>query len=594
MSKKLLLILFICLLGCDTKKAQKQTIATQMQFIKAVKQKGPVAYRDPFGAISPDGKLFAYSDRKQILVQQVVGGATFELEKHGTFVITLNWLPNSQHLVTYEIGGERKFWYIYDLKTKQGTTLWPAKNNFIDESKSINLERADVRDLTCSLDGKRVAGLSKKNGKTQLWLLDENGDNEKIVVEKDLIESIQWNPSSNSFAGIVEENKNRFIQLNLEDTNSEKIKVDSYGPIAFSPDGQFLYFSLANEKQVIDLQQYNLKTKSKVQLASFSRDSYAPSVAKDGSVLFRLQDYKVFIAAVDGNGGESKPITTFMSEISHWHPNGKLLSFTYGNWRRVMDDRNYPDITQEIGYVAFDMNQPKDKPDVVVRASYSEDQGMCWSPNDKWIAFHTHADGTDDIWIQPNNDASKGKPLSKGGYETGWPRWSPDGKWIVSNTAPTSDRINKLFLIGMDQETGEPTTEQIELVPPGLEEGSFTDSQWMNDSKHLVIEYVVNPELKEIHIVPIDGQPGKKIHSFNSDQLYSGIALSHDQKWVAYIAPDSNGNFQVFKVSIDGKEVKQLTFDATNKAHPAGSPTDNLFSFTVFNYESIFWLVKPS
>ncbi|HCM76855.1 MAG TPA: hypothetical protein DIS90_10765, partial [Cytophagales bacterium] len=226
MSKKLLLILFICLLGCDTKKAQKQTIATQMQFIKAVKQKGPVAYRDPFGAISPDGKLFAYSDRKQILVQQVVGGATFELEKHGTFVITLNWLPNSQHLVTYEIGGERKFWYIYDLKTKQGTPLWPAKNNFIDESKSINLERADVRDLTWSLDGKRVAGLSKKNGKTQLWLLDENGDNEKIVVEKDLIESIQWNPSSNSFAGIVEENKNRFIQLNLEDTNSEKIKVD--------------------------------------------------------------------------------------------------------------------------------------------------------------------------------------------------------------------------------------------------------------------------------------------------------------------------------------------------------------------------------
>ncbi len=594
MSKKLLLILFICLLGCDTKKAQKQTIATQMQFIKAVKQKGPVAYRDPFGAISPDGKLFAYSDRKQILVQQVVGGATFELEKHGTFVITLNWLPNSQHLVTYEIGGERKFWYIYDLKTKQGTPLWPAKNNFIDESKSINLERADVRDLTWSLDGKRVAGLSKKNGKTQLWLLDENGDNEKIVVEKDLIESIQWNPSSNSFAGIVEENKNRFIQLNLEDTNSEKIKVDSYGPIAFSPDGQFLYFSLANEKQVIDLQQYNLKTKSKVQLASFSRDSYAPSVAKDGSVLFRLQDYKVFIAAVDGDGGESKPITTFMSEISHWHPNGKLLSFTYGNWRRVMDDRNYPDITQEIGYVAFDMNQPKDKPDVVVRASYSEDQGMCWSPNDKWIAFHTHADGTDDIWIQPNNDASKGKPLSKGGYETGWPRWSPNGKWIVSNTAPTSDRINKLFLIGMDQETGEPTTEQIELVPPGLEEGSFTDSQWMNDSKNLVIEYVVNPELKEIHIVPIDGKPGKKIHSFNSDQLYSGIALSHDQKWVAYIAPDSNGNFQVFKVSIDGKEVKQLTFDATNKAHPAGSPTDNLFSFTVFNYESIFWLVKPS
>ncbi|MCB0490826.1 MAG: PD40 domain-containing protein [Cyclobacteriaceae bacterium] len=591
MLKYLLLILFCCLLSCETEKGQEQTSAPQMQFIKAVKQKGPVAYRDPFGAISPDGKLFAYSDRKQILVQQVVGGATFELEKHGTFVITLTWLPDSQHLVTYEIGGDREYWYIYDLLTKQGLPLWPDRKVF--SNNNLELDRADIKDLTWSSDGQQVAGLSKNDGKTQMWIMNNIGEDEKVIAENELIESIQWNPSSNSFAGIIEENGKRSIQLDLANSNSEKIKVDSYGPIAFSPDGQFLYFSLANEKEVIDLQQYDMKSKSRTQLASFSRDSYAPSVAKDGSVLFRLQDYKVFIAAVDGDGGESKPITTFMSEISHWHPDGKLLSFTYGNWRRVMDDRNYPDITQEIGYVNFDMNQPKDKPDVVVRASYSEDQGMAWSPNNKWIAFHTHADGTDDIWIQPNNDASKGKPLSKGGYETGWPRWSPDGKWIVSNTAPTSDRINKLFLIGINQETGEPTTEQIELVPPGLEEGSFTDSQWMNDSKNLIVEYVVTPELKEIHIVPIDGKPGKKIHSFNSDQLYSGIALSHDQKWVAYIAPDEKGNFQVFKVSIDGKVVKQLTFDATNKAHPAGSPTDNIFSFTVFNYESIFWLMKP-
>ena len=568
-----------------------QVATPQLQFIKSVRQKGPVAYRDPFGSISPDGKLLAYSDRKQIIVQQIVGGATFELEKHGSFVITLTWLPDSQHIVTYEIGGEKNYWYKYDLATKRGIPLWMNNNEFQDGIISIG--RSDLRDLCWSADGMQVAGISKKNGKAQLWLMDSNGANEKIASEKEMIESISWNPSANGFAGIVEENKQRFIQLNLSNSKSEKIKTDSYGPIAFSPDGQFLYFSQANEKKVVDLQQYNLKTKSKTQLASFSRDSYAPSVAKDGSVLFRLQDHRVFIAAVNGAGGESKPITTFMSEISHWHQNGKLLSFTYGNWRRVMDDMKYPHIAQDIGYINFDFNKPADKPDVVVRASYSEDQGMCWSPNNKWIAFHTHADGTDDIWIQPNNDASKGRPLSTGGHETGWPRWSPDGKWIASNTAHNTDRINKLFIIGIDQETGKPTSEEIEILPPGLEEGIITDSQWMNDSKTLVVEYVVNPELKEIHLVPIDGSKGRKIHSFKSDQLYSGIALSHDQKWVAYIAPDTKGNFQLFKVGIDNGEVKQVTFDATDKAHPAASPIENIFSFTVFNFESIFWLIKP-
>ncbi len=526
-------------------------------------------------------------------MQQVVGGATFELEKHGTFVITLSWSPDSQHLITYEIGGERKFWYIYDLKTRKGEALWPSKSIFNSKDKNLNIDRGSMKDLTWSGDGAQVAGLSQQNNKTQLWVMDSNGSNERVVVEKERIESLQWNPSNRAFAGIVVQENSRFIQLNLADPQSEKIQVESYGPIAFSPDGKYLYFSLANEKKVVDLQQYDLAKKTRRQLASFTRDSYGPSVATDGSVLFRLQDYRVFIAAVDGDGGESKPITTFMSEISHWHPNGKLLSFTYGNWRRVMDDMKYPDIAQEIGYINFDMNTPADEPDVEVRASYSEDQGMCWSPNNKWIAFHTHADGTDDIWIQPNNDASKGRPLTKGGYETGWPRWSPDGKWIVSNTAKTADRINKLILVNIDQETGQAISDQVELIPPGLEAGSFTDSQWMKDSKTLVVEYVVSPELKEIHLVPIDGGPGRKIHSFRSDQLYSGIALSHDEKWVAYIAPDQNGNFQLFKISINGNNVKQLTFDATDKAHPAASPTDKIFSFTVFNYQSIFWLTKP-
>lgn len=589
--QKILITAFAILVAQSHSPAQNQT--AQLQFIKSARQKGPVAYRDPFGSISPDGRLFAYSDRKKIVIQQVVGGATYELDKHGTFVITLTWLPDSQHLVTYEIGGERKFWYLYDLKTKKGSALWPEKKTFMDHSRSINIERADLKDLTWSADGTHVAGLSKRNGKTQLWRMASDGTSEKILIEKSNIESIQWNPSLQSFAGIVEENKTRYIDLNLTDPNSQKVEVNSYGPIAFSPDGKLLYFSEANEKKIVDLKKYDLVTKEKTQLAAFSRDSYAPSVSRDGSVLFKLQDYKVFIAAVDGDGGEARPITTFMAEISHWHPNGKLLSFTYGNWRRIMDDMNYPHISQDIGYIHFDINKTADKPDVVVRASYSEDQGMCWSPNNKWIAFHTHADGTDDIWIQPNNDAAKGKPLSKGGHETGWPRWSPDGKWIISNTAKTADRINKLILIPMDQETGEAISKQIDLIPPGLEEGSFTDAQWIKDSHTLAIEYVVNPELKEIHLVPIDGKPGKKIHSFNSDQLYSGIALSYDQQWIAYIAPDAKGNYQVWKVSIDGKEVKQLTFDETDKTHPSGSPTDNIFSFTVFNYQSIFWMVKP-
>ena len=94
-------------------------------------------------------------------------------------------------------------------------------------------------------------------------------------------------------------------------------------------------------------------------------------------------------------------------------------------------------------------------------------------------------------------------------------------------------------------------------------------------------------------MIPLDGGEGKLIHRFESDQLYSGIGLSKDDQWVAFIAPDDNGNFQVFKVSIDGNEVKQVTFDPTDKAHPVYSPTEDRIAFSVFNYEAMFWMIEP-
>jgi len=42
-----------------------------LQFIKTVDQKGPVAYRDPFGYIFSDGRLLDYSDRNQLIIQHV-------------------------------------------------------------------------------------------------------------------------------------------------------------------------------------------------------------------------------------------------------------------------------------------------------------------------------------------------------------------------------------------------------------------------------------------------------------------------------------------------------------------------------------------
>ncbi len=566
----------------------------RLQYVTTARQSGPVGYRDPLGVMSPDGEWLAYAAGTGLYLQRIVGGPVTELGPGINRVTDLAWLPDSRRLAARERVFDRSasHWFVYDVATGERTPLWPDKTHLQGTLDATQVDIGQLQHLAWSPDGSSVAGVVSTSTGSQLWILDANGENGRVRTSDKRLTFPVWRPDGQGVACLAMSGERQGIDLSCTGREAGADDHDAYGPLAFSPDGQHLYFAAPNDRGTLDLWRRDLDGSRAEQLTHFSRDSYAPTVAADGRVLFKVQDYRVFIAVAPAQGGPTRAVTTFQSETPSWDWNSERIAFTYGTWRRVTDDIHYPDIAQHIGIVRVDETAPARAPETIVRSSYSEDQGMHWSPNGQWIAFHTHADGTDDIWLQPADGSKPARPISEGGVETGWPRWSSDGRWVayMSEVLRGQGRHGALFIVGIDQETGEITMPQRE-VPLDIAIGGTALAEWSPDSEQLVFVSVTEPGRKAIYIVGRDGGTTREIHEFACDQLYSGLSVSPDFRWIAFIAPAPDGYFQVFRVPVTGGEAEQLTFDPTDKTHPSYAPDGKRIAFTVFSYKAHFWVL---
>ena len=549
----------------------------RLQYVTTAHQLGPVNYRDPLGVISPSGEWLAYSIAQHLYVQRIVGGPAKELTPAGGIIRHIAWLGDSKTLaVDSPEPGPR--WWAYEIERGTRTPLWKTA-------------RTTLEQLAWSKDGKQAAGVARKpGGGSELLVLSADGENAKTTPSTATL----------TFPAFLADGRIGCLALeNGKQTLSipcgAKGTQEAYGPVAFSGDGKTVYFGVPNPRGTLDLFSRAVLGGTPARLTQFTRDSYAPSVAVDGTVLFKLQDYRTFVAMAPAEGGATTPITSFQSETPSFSPDGKSIGITYGTWRRIVDDFHYPDIAQDAGIVSLTGPLPAREPASVVHASKSEDQSLCWSPNGKWIAFHSHKDQSDDVWMQPA-DGSKAPWLITHfgrGAETGWPRWSADGKTIVVDSRRPGEAPVRsvLFTIEVDQSSGV-TQPPKELTLGGFHE-DVTHSEWTPDGGSVLFQAIHFPGQQTLHRVPRAGGRVETLYTFRSEQRVPGFGVSPDGKWLAYIAPAADGLVQVYRVGMDGKGSRQVTFDATNKTQPAWSPDGKQIAFTVWTYDGHFWLLRP-
>ena len=562
-------------------------VPAAVAWVATAHQRGIVGYRDPAVALAPGGRLIAYSEGRVLRVRPVGDGVDVATATAEGQVRHLAWIDDRR--VVFEDGDAALRWQLHEIGV--GTRpLWPSATlEGTGRTNGMTLAANTLRQLSPSPDGAWLAGIVAGSEGPELWRVRLDGQELwRSPISSGRASWPAW-ASTTEIACVLATPQGDGISSPCGEppiVTTPALRV--VGPIAFAPDGQTIYAAAANTRGFVDLWRIERATGRARQISFTARDSYGPSVARDGTLVYKTQEYRTTLAELAG--GVVRPLTTFQSETPFWHPSEPRLSFTYGTWRRQIDDANYPDIAQEVGAIDLGEALPAAAPSTIVARSPSEDQGMAWSPNGRWIAFHSHREMSDDVWLRPTADGTPDRRITMlgRGAEVGWPRWAPDGKTLLLDG--TKDGRSVMFTLGLDQDTGQVTSPLKEVGAPGFE---ITHGEWLPDGKRLVAIAKEGPGRHAVLLVPAVGGTATVLHRFETEHDFAGLAVTPDGASFAFVAPGGDGHFQIFARAIAGGPVRQLTSDPIDKSQPAWSPNGRRLAFTAWRYDATIWMVAP-
>jgi hypothetical protein len=258
---------------------------SRLSWVATAQQFGPVGYRDPAGALSPDGRWIAYSEGRFLRVRSVDGGPAVGFPPGEAQIRNIAWSPDNRTILT---DGHRTQtgWAAYDRLSGSRRVLWDSPEG-----------TPDLRQLAWSPDGRSIAAVA--NG-DELRILSPSGALVRAQKNAHRIAFPAWTPAGEVACVATVDGRSRVtIPCGGAAVHTDP-DLDVYGPFAFAPDGRTIYLSFANSSGFVDLWAAPSSGGRARRLTSFARDTYAPSVAADGTVLFRVQSYRTVVAARAG------------------------------------------------------------------------------------------------------------------------------------------------------------------------------------------------------------------------------------------------------------------------------------------------------
>lgn len=288
--------------------------------------------RDPMWI---ENAIYFTSDRDDTLNlyrYDITSGQISQLTKNRVWDV--RW-PSSdnQNRIVYELNGELNIFDV-DLKTNRKISItvpddgiamrpsrYPADKNIEDFELSphgrralfvargdiftVPVENGPTRNLTNSSnahdkwarwspDGSRIAFISDISGEDQLYLIDQDGKGspEQLTDQFNaMLYAPEWSPDGKRL--VFSDKDGKLYVVAISDRRVREIADDRYGAIfdyAWSPNGGFVAFSMADENRYRSLYIWGVRDKKVRRVTDEYFNEYSPAWDPEGKYLFFLSD----------------------------------------------------------------------------------------------------------------------------------------------------------------------------------------------------------------------------------------------------------------------------------------------------------------